>query len=51
VPLTQADRLLDVLLGEGLLPDEVPALLPHLPVEPVTAAEVRATLAAFGPGL
>jgi hypothetical protein len=50
VPLAEADRLLDVLLAEGLLPEEVPALLPHLPVEPVTAAEVRATLAAFGPG-
>jgi hypothetical protein len=51
VPLAEADRLLDVLLAEGLLPEEVPALLPHLPVEPVTAAEVRATIAAFGPGL
>ena len=48
VPLAQADRLLDVLLAEGLLPEEVPALLPHLPVEPVTAAEVRATIAASG---
>ena len=48
VPLAQADRLLEVLLGEGLLPEEVPALLPQLPVEPVTAAEVRATLAALG---
>nr|WP_246405737.1 hypothetical protein [Modestobacter versicolor] len=51
VPLAQADRLLDVLLAEGLLPEEVPALLAHLPVEPVTAAEVRATLATLGPGL
>ncbi len=50
VPPAQADRLLDVLLEEGLLPEEVPALLAHLPVEPVTAAEVRATLATFGPG-
>ncbi|MCZ2829239.1 hypothetical protein O2W14_10390 [Modestobacter sp. VKM Ac-2986] len=48
VPLAQADRLLDVLLAEGLLPEEVPALLSQLPVEPVTAAEVRATLAALG---
>ena len=48
VPLAQADRLLDALLAEGLLPEEVPALLPQLPVEPVTAAEVRATLAALG---
>ena len=48
VPLAQADRLLDALLAEGVLPEEVPVLLPHLPVEPVTAAEVRATLAAMG---
>jgi hypothetical protein len=51
VPLAQADRLLDLLLAEGLLPEEVPALLAHLPVEPVTAAEVRATIAAFGHGV
>ena len=50
VPLSQADRLLEVLLAEGLLPEEVPALLPHLPVEPRTAAEVRATVATLGPG-
>jgi hypothetical protein len=50
VPLAEADRLLDVLLAEGLLPEEVPALLAHLPVEPVTAAELRATIATFGPG-
>jgi hypothetical protein len=48
VPLAQADRLLEVLLAEGLLPEEVPPLLSQLPVEPVTAAEVRATLAALG---
>jgi hypothetical protein len=51
VPPAQADRLLDVLLAEGLLPEEVPALLPHLPVEPGTAAELRATIATLGPGL
>jgi hypothetical protein len=51
VPPAQADRLLDVLLAEGLLPEEVPALLGHLPVEPRTAAEVRATIATFRPGL
>jgi hypothetical protein len=51
VPLTQADRLLELLLAEGLLPEEVPALLAHLPVEPRTAAEVRATIAASGPGV
>jgi hypothetical protein len=48
VPPTQADRLLDVLLAEGVLPEEVPTLLADLPVEPATAAEVRATLAALG---
>jgi hypothetical protein len=48
VPLAQADRLLEALLAEGLLPEEVPVLLAQLPVEPVTAAEVRATLAALG---
>ena len=51
VPPAQADRLLDVLLAEGLLPEEVPALLSHLPVEPATAAEVRATVATFRPEL
>ena len=51
VPLAQADRLLELLLAEGLLPEEVPALLAHLPVEPRTAAEVRATIAASGPGV
>jgi hypothetical protein len=51
VPPVEADRLLDVLLAEGLLPEEVPALLPHLPVDPRTAAEVRATIATFRPGL
>ncbi|WP_138759713.1 hypothetical protein [Modestobacter altitudinis] len=51
VPPAQADRLLDLLLAEGLLPEEVPALLGHLPVEPLTAAEVRATIAALGPGV
>ncbi|KGH48688.1 hypothetical protein IN07_00065 [Modestobacter caceresii] len=50
VPVSAADRLLDVLLAEGLLPEELPALLPHLPVEPSTAAEVRATIAALGQG-
>ena len=50
VPLGQADRLLEVLLAEGLLPEEVPAVLPHLAVEPATAAEVRATVIALGAG-
>ncbi|WP_369135252.1 hypothetical protein [Modestobacter sp. I12A-02662] len=50
VPVERADQLLDVLLAEGVLPEEVPTLLASLPVEPATAAEVRATLAALGPG-
>ncbi|WP_222264179.1 hypothetical protein [Modestobacter marinus] len=50
VPVDRADQLLDVLLAEGVLPEEVPTLLAELPVEPATAAEVRATLAALGHG-
>ena len=50
VPPAQADRLLDALLAEGLLPEEVPAVLPHLPVQPATAAEIRATVAVLGGG-
>ena len=45
VPPAQADRLLDALLAEGLQHDEVTAVLDHLPVQPETAAEVRATVA------
>ncbi|WP_235927866.1 hypothetical protein [Goekera deserti] len=48
VPPAQADRLLDALLAEGLLPEEVPAVLAHLPVQPATAAEIRATVAVLG---
>lgn len=48
VPLAQADRLLDLLLAEGLEPDEVPGVLPHLPVQAGTAAEVRSIIAAIG---
>ncbi|WP_153362371.1 hypothetical protein [Modestobacter roseus] len=50
VPPAQADRLLELLLAEGLLPEEVPTLLASLPVEPATAAEVRATVATLGSG-
>jgi hypothetical protein len=50
VPPAQADRLLDALLAEGVQLDEVVPLLAHLPVEPATAAEVRATVAAMGAG-
>jgi hypothetical protein len=50
VPVERADQLLDVLLAEGVLPEEVPSVLAALPVEPATAAEVRATLTALGNG-
>lgn len=51
VPPAQAERLVDALLAEGLLPEEVPAVLPHLPVEPETVGEVNAIIAASGLGL
>jgi hypothetical protein len=44
VPEAQAGRLLAVLMEQGLEPDEVPAVLDHLPVEPAAAAKVRALL-------
>lgn len=44
VPEAQAGRLLAVLLEQGLEPDEVPAVLARLPVEPATAVKVRALL-------
>ena len=48
VPPADAGRLLELLLGEGLEPDEIPALLGRLPVEPATAVQVAAVLAAAG---
>jgi hypothetical protein len=45
VPEAQAGRLLAALLDQGLEPDEVPAVLTRLPVEPAAAAKVRALLA------
>jgi hypothetical protein len=42
VPEAQAGRLLEVLLLEGLEPDEVVSALPHLPVEPATVGKVAA---------
>ena len=44
VPPAQADRLLEVLLAEGLEPQEVLDVLPHLPVLQDTADEVSATV-------
>ena len=40
VPPEAADRLLEALLAEGLEPDEVLEVLPHLPVLADTADEV-----------
>jgi hypothetical protein len=51
VPRAQAEDLVAALLAEGLLLEEVPAVLPHLPVLPETVAEVRAIVAAAGLGL
>lgn len=51
VPRTRAEELVTALLAEGLLLEEVPAVLPHLPVHPETAAEVEAIVAAAGLGL
>jgi hypothetical protein len=48
VPPAEADRLLAVLLDEGLEPDEIPDLLPHLPVDAATAVQVAAMVAAAG---
>jgi hypothetical protein len=48
VPEAQAGRLLEVLLREGLEPDEVISTLAHLPVEPTTAAKVAALADAAG---
>ena len=43
-----AERLVAELLAHGLEPDEVPAVLPHLPVQQATAAEVEAIIRATG---
>jgi hypothetical protein len=44
VPPEQADRLLATLLAEGIEPDELPAVLPHLPLAPGTAEAVLTLL-------
>nr|WP_218861024.1 hypothetical protein [Petropleomorpha daqingensis] len=44
----EASRLLELLLAEGLEPGEIPALLGRLPVEPATAVQVAAMIAAAG---
>ena len=48
MPPTEEERLLELLLGEGLEADEIPALLGALPVAPATAVQVAAMLAAAG---
>jgi hypothetical protein len=45
-----AERLVEQLLAHGLEPDEVVAVLPHLPVQPETAATVAAIVRAAGIG-
>jgi hypothetical protein len=50
VPPAEAGRLLELLLAEGLEPEEIPALLGRLPVEPATAVQVAAMIAAAGEG-
>lgn len=44
VPPTQADRVLGALLAEGIEPEELPAVLPHLPLAPGTADAVLTLL-------
>jgi hypothetical protein len=44
VPPAQAGRLLEALLAEGVEPEEVPAVLGRLPVEPETAAKIAELL-------
>jgi hypothetical protein len=48
VPPAEAGPLLTALLGEGLEPEEVALVLPHLPVEEATVDAVTALLAAAG---
>ena len=50
VPPDAAERLVGELLAHGLEPDEVLAVLPHLPVQPETADTVVAILRATGIG-
>jgi hypothetical protein len=45
VPPAAADRVLEALLADGLEPDEVTAVLPHLPLEPGTADRIAARAA------
>jgi hypothetical protein len=44
VPPSQAHRVLTALLAEGIEPEELPAVLPHLPLAPGTADAVLTLL-------
>ena len=44
VPPAQADRVLTALLAEGIEPEELPDVLPHLPLAPGTAEAVLTLL-------
>jgi hypothetical protein len=44
VPPAQAGRLLEALLAEGVEPEEVPAVLAHLSVEPATVTKIAGLL-------
>jgi hypothetical protein len=48
VPPDEAEQVVDLLLGEGLEPVEVLAVLPHLPLQQDTAEEVAVILEARG---
>ena len=50
VPPGAAEQLAEQLLGHGLEPDDVVAVLPRLPVQPETAASVVAIIRAGGIG-
>jgi hypothetical protein len=51
VPGAEAEALVTALLEEGLLLEDVPVVLPHLPLQPGTAAQVQAIVTAAGLGL
>ncbi|TFV67034.1 UNVERIFIED_ORG: hypothetical protein E4P37_04755 [Bacillus sp. AZ43] len=45
-----AERLVEELLAHGIEPDEIPDVLPHLPLQPAAVAEVVAIVRAAGIG-
>ena len=50
VPPDAAESLVEQLIAHGLEADEVLAVMPHLPVQPETAASVTAIIGAAGIG-